>query len=314
MTEENLKGLHAKQVLAYARRNLSPYVYVSDVDEKSSEARLGIVIQDGIIDHETEDFHLRMVNLNDIGSLHWQRSQRGGMLFQGPNRTQFVKRTHDLYSSIIQRSQQVLLTSLYESLVTIPTVAMAMMPFKKILISIDRSEQRTVSINEVGERFSGERAHAYFNVLRELGYVEKVGNRKYSIGKAMSNLKADRLESTQFYRMILADVLQKHAKYLQEVLHLTMIVPFLRWSNSYYFPSYEAGRLVKMRNDELVSNCKRYYGIRTDQDAAANQIQLIVESKILTRDSNDYYQGNETTFSEYSSNAEKLGILEPIPA
>lgn len=202
-------------------------------------------------------------------------------------------------------------------LVTIPTVTVAMSPFKKIIISLEQSDHRTVSVRELGKSLSDkrrERTPRYFALLKELGYIEKVGDRKYAIGKAMSDLKAYKMESTELYRRILADVIQRRAKYLQEVLHLTMIVPFLRWSNSYYFPSYEAGRLVKMRNEELFANCRRYYGIKTDEDSAKNQIQSIVESKILTRDSNDYYQGIQSTFNEYSSNADRQGILEPIPA
>jgi hypothetical protein len=313
LSEETLRSFHEKQALLYARKYLSPYIYVSDIDERSKEARLGLVIQDGIVDHRTEDFRTRTVNLSDIGSLRWRRSQRGKILFQGPSRTQFVKRTRDLYSAIIQRSQQLLLSSLYTRLVTIPTVMVAMSPFKKILISLEESEHRMVSVREVGRRFSGERAHRYFAVLKDLQYIEKVDDRKYTVGKAMSNLKADRLESTELYRMILADVIQRRAKYLQEVLHLTMIVPFLRWSNSYYFPSYEAGRLVKMHNEELLANCRRYYGVRTEVDSAKNQIQSVIESQILTRDSSDYIEGNERTFNEYASNADRQDILEPIP-
>ncbi|MGP8068654.1 MAG: hypothetical protein ACLP5V_02055 [Candidatus Bathyarchaeia archaeon] len=315
MTEEMLKSVHEKQILSYARNHFSPYIYVSEIDEKSSEARLGLIIQDGIIDHETDEFRMRTVNLGNVGSLSWQRSPRGKIRFHGSTRTQLIKNTNNLYSTIINKSQQLLLTSLYEKLVTIDTVSVAMKPFKRILVSLEQSDRKTISLRDLGRRLSDkrrQRAPQYLNVLKELRYIERVDDGKYTIGEAMSNLKADSIESTRLYSMILADVIRQRSRYLQQVLHLTMIVPFLRWSNSYYFPSYEAGRLVKMHNKELFANCRRYYGVRTDEDSANSQLQSMVEKDLLTRDLNGNYRGIDSTFKEYSANADKDGILAPI--
>jgi hypothetical protein len=315
MTEEMLKSVHEKQILSYARNHFSPYIYVSEIDEKSSEARLGLIVQDGIVDHETDEFRIRTVNLSNVGSLRWQRSPRGKIRFHGSTRRQLIKNTNNLYSTIINRSQQLLLTSLYEKLVTIDTVSVAMKPFKRILVSLEQSDRKTVSMRDLGRRLSDkrrQRAPQYFNVLKELRYIERVGDGKYTIGEAMSNLKADSIESTRLYSMILADVIRQRSRYLQQVLHLTMIVPFLRWSNSYYFPSYEAGRLVKMHNKELIANCRRYYGVHTDEDSANSQLQSMVEKDLLTRDLNGNYRGIDSTFEEYSANADKDGILAPI--
>jgi hypothetical protein len=316
MAEEALKSIHERQVLEYVRNRLSPYMYVSQIDEKSSEARLGIIIQDGIADHQTDDFRIRTVNLSDIGSIRWYRSARGKPRFHSPTRTQLIKNTNNLYSSIINRSQTLLLSSLYEQLVAIDTVSVAMKPFKRILVSLEESKTETITIRELGRRLSDRRRQRipqYFDVLRDLGYIERVGDGKYIVGKEMGNLKADRIESTQLYRMILADVIRKRSKYLAQVLHLTMIVPFLRWGNSYYFPSYEAGHLVTMQDSELVRNCHRYYGVRTDESTARSQLQSMVEREMLTRDSSGYYRGIEKTFAEYRTSADRDGILEPIP-
>jgi hypothetical protein len=191
-----------------------------------------------------------------------------------------------------------------------------MMPFKKILISLEESEKKTVSVRELGKKLSDkrrQRAPRYFDLLKKLGYIERVGDGKYTIGEAMSQMKASSMESTELYSKILADVIQRSSMYLQQVLHLTMIVPFLRWSNSYYFPSYEAGRLVRMDGKELFDNCHRYYGIHTDEDSAKVQIQSMVEKHILTRDASGNYRGIDQTFEEYRSIAEESNLLEPVP-
>jgi hypothetical protein len=316
MAEDVLKSIREKQILEYARDRLSPYIYVSEIDERSSEARLGLMIQDGIVDHETDEFRIRTVKLSDIGSLRWSRSPRGKIQFRGSTRTQLVKNTNDLYSSIINRSQQLLLTSLYVKLVTIDTVSVAMKPFKKILVSLEESEHEIVAVHDFGQKLSDkkrQRIPQYFNLLRELGYIERVGDGKYTVGNAMSNLKADSIESSRLYAMILADVIRRRSKYLQQVLHLTMIVPFLRWSNSYYFPSYEADRLVKMHDKEIIANCRRYYGVRTDEETAKSQLQSMVERDIFTRDASGNYRGIDQTFEEYKSSADRDAILAPIP-
>jgi hypothetical protein len=303
----------SRQVLLFARRNVSPYAYLSSVDRESSSASIGIQIQEAIIDHGEIGSTLRTVDLDNVGSFKWGASRRGGFRFRGPSRTEIAKRTRELYLTIIERSQQVLLPSLYTRLVHVPEVNMAMSPLRKILIFLEKNG--SISPTDLGRRLSGEegdKGRRYFALLADLDFLKKEEN-KYVPGSGMSKLAADEVEPPELYERILSDVIEKRSKYLQDVLHLTMMVPFLRWSNAYYFPSYEAGHLVEMENGELVNNYRRFYRTKHEPMTEMNQIQRILDIKVLSM-KGDYFAGEPGIFESYSSNADKEAILEPIKA
>ncbi|MCX6659151.1 MAG: hypothetical protein NTX81_02040 [Candidatus Bathyarchaeota archaeon] len=311
MRIRNLATDPSRQALLYARRNISPYVYLSSVDRESSTANIGILIQEGIIDHGEEGSTLRTVNLNNVGCFKWERTQRRSYRFVGPTRREFARHVRELYFSIIDRSQQLLLPYLYKRLVYVPEVNMAMIPLRKILIFLEKNG--SVSPIDLGRRLAGgegDRARRYFTVLEDLGFVKREKD-KYVPGGEVAKLKAAEVQPPELYERILADVIEKRSKFLQEVLHLTMMVPFLRWSNAYYFPSYEAGHLVEMENEELVSNYRRFYQRKHEPMTEMNQIQRIVDIKVLSM-KDTCFTGMPEIFNNYVTDADNAAILEPV--
>ncbi len=311
MRIKDLAAEPSRQVLLYARRNISPYAYLSSVDRKLSTASIGIQIQEAIVDHGEIGSTLRTVNLDNIGYFKWGRTQRGSFRFHGPSRTEFARRARELYFSIIEKSHQVLLPSLYTRLVHVPEVNMAMSPLRKILIFLEKNG--SISPADLGRRLAGEegdKARRYFTLLADLDFVKKEED-KYVPGSEMSRLKADAVQPPELYERILADVIEKRSKYLHEVLHLTMMVPFLRWSNAYYFPAYEAGHLIEMENEELVSNYRRFYRMKHEPMTEMNQIQRILDIKVLSM-KGDYFAGEPEIFHDYSMKADNAAILEPM--
>ena len=119
-------------------------------------------------------------------------------------------------------------------------------------------------------------------------------------------------ESEELYAAILGEVLQKRLKYLREVLHWTMLGPYLQWSNAYYFPAYEAQRLIKTERQDLINVYQRLYraGYEIDQ---MFQLRKILNAGILFEKSRRYIEGDQTIFDEFSATANKEKILEPIP-
>lgn len=310
MRVKDLAADPSRQALFYARRNVSPYAYLSSVDRESSTASIGIQIHEAIIDHGEAGSTLRTVNLDNVGYFKWGRTQRSSFRFKGPSRTDFVRRTRELYFSIIEKSQQVLLPTLYTKLVHVPEVNMAMSPLRKILIFLEK--HGSISPADLGRRLAGEegdKGRRYFTLLSDLDFVKKEDG-KYVPGAEMSRLKANEIQPPELYEQILADVIEKRSKYLHEVLHLTMMVPFLRWSNAYYFPSYEAGHLVEMENQDLVNNYRRFYSMKHEPMTEMNQIQRILDIKVLSM-KGDYFAGEPEIFHNYVMNADRAAILEP---
>ncbi|MEE9601535.1 MAG: hypothetical protein V3W22_07560, partial [Thermoplasmata archaeon] len=106
------------------------------------------------------------------------------------------------------------------------------------------------------------------------------------------------------------DVIRQRSKYLQEVLHWTMMVPYLRWSNSYYLPAYQAGHLLRLERDELNRFYQRYYRYTHRKVRVISQLQRTVDSGALRREK-PFYLGDPSVLEEYFTQAEREGILSP---
>jgi len=309
MRAQNMSHVHGKQVLEYARRSLSPYVYLCGIDEEKSVANLGLQVQETIIDHGEKGSALKFIQLNDLASIQWDQKGRD-INFDGPSRREFVKSARSRYSTIINKSQKILLPSIYANLVRIPEVNLTMNPLRRILIYIH--SQGRITLGDLGKKYLvNDRGQRYLVLLEDLSFIKRE-NGYYVSGEKMNNLQADEILPPDLYEMILAEVIQKRSKYLQEVLHWTMMVPFLRWSNTYYLKAYQAGHIILQERDDFIFNYKRFYSMGNNLVTALSQIQKIVDVKVLSKERNRLYFGDQTILESYSAVANKERILEPI--
>ncbi|MDG7012273.1 MAG: hypothetical protein JRN17_04200 [Nitrososphaerota archaeon] len=301
--------LQSKQLLTYLRRRYSPYLYFSEYDPSSSRAVLGIEIQEFVLDHKDKnDSEIRFIELDDIASIKWSRNKKDFRITD-MNRNEFVRRVNDRYMTMTEHSQQALLPTLYTRLVRIPQVDMNMSPLRNILTAIE--EDGFVLPNALGKKYEMfEQVRNYFTLLRDLHYIKEERG-QFVAGPEMKNLQANEIEPPLLYETILGEVLRKQAGYLQDVLHWTMITPYLRWCNAYYYPAFMAGHLVKAEQNELVQNYKRFYGGGYQESVVeTGQIQRIVHVEILSKEGR-YYEGHQTIFEEFSGNAKQDAVLLP---
>src|SRR5579875_1866487 len=91
-------------LLRYARRNLSTYIYFSDWDGKSAE--MGLQIQEPIIDEEGGSA-MRSLLLKKVGQIGYGLKNK------------------------------IELPAIYQKVVHVPEVSLAMSPMRKILISLE---------------------------------------------------------------------------------------------------------------------------------------------------------------------------------
>lgn len=309
MSVQDFRRVRDRRLLSHLRRSFSPYVYLNNVDEKTGEATVGIEIQEVVLDHRRNpDSAIRFVPLDNVASIRFKQSNLGVETL-GLGRNEFVKRVRERYITIIEHSHRALLPSLYSKLVRIHEVSVAMTPLRRILLRID--EEGSMSPRDFGKRKSFKsQTQNYFHVLADLEFIKQEG-RKFVAGRAMKNLQTSEMKSEEVYEMILGEVLQRRKKYLTEVLHWTMLVPYLHWCNAYYFPAAMAGHLVKTGKDELVNNYTRFYEGWHPLNVNTVQLDRVVNVDILYRKGN-YYDGEQKILEEYITNAEKDSLLEPI--
>jgi hypothetical protein len=301
--------LQSKQLTSYLRKRYSPYLYLSEFDSGSSKATLGIEIQEIVLDHKDQgNSEIKFISLPDVASIRWSRGKSGFKISE-MNRNDFVKRVNDRYMTITEHSQIALLPTLYTRLVRIPQVDLNMTPLRNILVAV--TENGFVLPNALGKKYEMvEQVRNYFSLLRDLKFIKEERG-QFVAGPEMRNLQASEVEPPELYETILGEVLRKQANYLQDVLHWTMITPFLRWCNAYYYPAFVAGHLVKAEQTELVSNYNRFYGSygRTQEGVVeTGQIQRVVHVNILSKEGR-YYEGEQTIFEEFMTNAKNDSIL-----
>lgn len=301
-----------REILYRLRQHFSPYAYISHIDEEKSQADIGIQIQEVIPDYGGNDGVIKIIPLDHVATIGW-KYKANGLQLTNLTRTRFIKQVKETYESIVDGSQNALLPSLYSKLVHVPQVSLAMSPLRKILSLV--SEKETVSQADLGriprKGSEASKIPKYFALLADLEFI-KPENGHYVTGWKMKHVQSNEVEPAEVYEKILGEVIQRRSRYLSQVLHWTMMVPFLRWSNTYYFPAYEAGRLVKVERSDLIHNYKRFYGARVATVDANDQILQIVAVKILKKNGL-VFGGMQTIFDDYASNADRERILEPKP-
>jgi hypothetical protein len=300
-----------REILHCLRQHFSPYTYVYHIDHEKSRAEVGIQIQEVIPDYGEKGGVVRIVPLDNIATIGW-RYTNAGLQITNLTRSRFVKQVKETYESILDGSQHALLPSLYSKLVHVPQVSLAMSPLRKILSQVSKKE--TVSQNDLVRAAKDTKVSKipkYFALLTDLEFI-KPENGHYVRGWKMKNLQAGEIEQTEVYEKIFGEVIQRRSKYLSQVLHWTMMVPFLRWSNTFYFPAYEAGRLVRIERSDFINNYRRFYGRRVATIDANDQLLQIVAVNILKKNGL-VFGGVQTIFDEYVTNADKERILEPKP-
>lgn len=305
------RGLYdAKVVLHELRRDISPYLYQNSTQRSNGKNLLtvGLGIQEPILDHGDEGLVVRFLSLDNIAT--YEAQVKGGQLVvEGPSRRDVDRKAKDRYDAIVSKSHRTLLPILYGRLVRIPEVSIAMSPLRRILIFLEETGHISPEVIQKPHQ-SVSRVERYFSLLKELGYIAS-DNGGYVPGSGFSELKADAVEPPELYERILGDVIRQRSKYLQEVLHWTMMVPFLRWSNVYYLPAYAAGHLLRSERRELVRNYSRYYRARRTEAETIFQLQRTVDVGALRREK-PFYLGDPTLLESYFRSADEAGVLDPV--
>ena len=301
-------------LLTYLRQRFGPYVYISDYEQDTKTAYLGIEIHEIILDHSEDDKStINYVPIDNVASVAWSKF---GNKFKisGLTLPQFTKKVQERYSTITERSHKALLPSLYRRLVTISDVDVNMRPLKKILVGITRNGMYSPeSFHKPPEK--AEQVRNYFTLLADMNYIKREDGH-FVEGPGMKKLNASEIEPYELYEQILADVLKEHSQYLKEVLRWTMITPFLRWSHSYYRPALSANSLLQLDREELESYYNMFYGpwkVSADEDVT--QIDAVVQAKILGyMKGQPYIYGYQQILDEYAENARADPLLAPIIA
>jgi len=191
------------------------------------------------------------------------------------------------------KSETALIETAHDRFIKIPMVSIALSPIFQILEAVDSEE--TISAADIHHRKGSAKAQKYLDFLSQIDFLKRENGHfvKGDMFKRYSKSTGDEL-----YNIIAARVLEAGFEYLQGYFHLTMLTPYMRLSNSYYYPSGEFGNRLKMDAILLRDYEKRLYGRFRNINQLRAQVGQMRRAKIFAKD-RKYILGDSELFANY---------------
>ncbi len=241
------------------RRTLGMRAYLSGITTvgKQRLVQAGAVRVEVIDDDLTQDRSVTFTKIPDVVSLELER--HGGEYVLRVPQDSSEEILEQRYRGLLHRHESEVLRHSYRRLVQISEIDLAMRPIAEILIRANEyGEYIPGTSRSHGGRLRGARAARYAELLADLQFVERRGA-GYAPGPRLSaDIEAD-TPPQELYEEFLGRVLQASHDYLTDVLHLTMIKPFLRIENSYYWPAHLSNSKLRVQRRRLAGMYAEYY-------------------------------------------------------
>lgn len=228
-----------------------------------------------------------------------------------PDRNEMQKKLVEKHDLLVMKAENSLLDITYTNLVQIPNVQVAMNKIKTILLDLRYQHQLELKNYPESER---NRYCEYLEFLEDLEYVRKEteGDKEiYVEGNRLAVIKHELNMDykDELYMKILADVLRRGYEYMSKHLKLLQIVPYIRIINSYYFPSFEFEKLLKVNRAKMVEFFSEYiniiYGIKKRGYKLHPQIEDVVRCDVF-EERDDYITGKEKIYDDFLERMYKI--------
>lgn len=197
------------------------------------------------------------------------------------------------------RSETALTETAHRRFIEIPMVNLALSPIAQILEMVDRDG--SVRPEAVYHRKGPKKSQQYLDFLAQIDYLKRE-NGHYVPGDRLRGYSPE-LEEEK-YDALLAGVLESGFEYLQSYFHLTQLTPYIRISNSYYYPSGEYGDRLRMKEELLRLYEKRIYRKARSLPQLRGQVSHMRKAEIFGLESN-LVVGEETLFRDYCTTLRK---------
>ncbi len=260
MPESVIVGHLAPKELAPAlRRLLGIRAYLSGTGRMGGDevVHAGSIQVEFIDDDRTDERTIAFTKIPDLLTLVAERRE-DGFLLRKPTEDP-LGRLEQRYRGLIVRHEDEVLRHSYRGLVRIPEIELAMRPIANILIGVHEYGEYVPAAPRPGAKSTRQkRIGKYLRLLSDMEFIERRGMGFVAGKRLPSGFDAD-TPSKEIYEEFLGSVLQSSHQYLTDALHLTMIKPFLRIENSYYWPAHRAGRNIRILRDRFKRSFQQYY-------------------------------------------------------
>ncbi len=292
-TPEDVRSTVENQI----RRNVGPGCYINSSQKCDGK----FVFEIGNSFHEILDDsrleispRIRTRGINSVFTVD-VIDDKGRYAILLPDISIIVESMKKRVNTVAAKSEAVIVEKAYDRFLTIPTVRMALNPIIQILDAVDESE--SITLKDIYHRKGNKKIQQYMDFLIQMNFIS-FENGAYVRGSRFDEHMSS--ESDERLHKLLASVLENGMEYLQSYFHMTMLTPFVRLSNSYYYPSGSSGNLIWMYPDLLRNYEMRYYNYSRSVKQINAQARQMKMARIFERH-DGYITGEESLFSEYCS-------------
>lgn len=292
-------------VLSYIRWTLAPNMALTDTKPNGLEC--SYVARDEIWDRATDHVTIRPIQV-PLGLVVTQVRKGRSVELTGPNVTQFRRAVRLKMREIGAQSQKALLPDIFEKLSHVAQVRQTMGPLHTALTQI-RMTSELDPAKLVTRKREQQKWGTYLRFLEEADYIRKSGATFVS-GPAFDSVMKKRADASAI-PTALGQLLYSHYSYMTEVLGWHMMVPYLRWTNAYYWRAFEAGKLPSLDWDAWSSTYGSLYGKQT-HGSPLSQAQSLIEAGIIRERGPKVFVGIDEVFRPYQEKAEKNEFLHSV--
>ena len=306
--------LTSKELEPALRRLLGIRAYLSGTGKMGGDdiVHAGSVQIEFIDDDQTDERTIAFTKIPDLLTLVAERRE-GGYMLRGPNEDP-LDRLEQRYRGLIALHEDEVLRHSYRGLVRIPEIELDMRPIANILINVHEYGEYIPTASRSGAKHARQlRVAKYLQLLADMEFIERKGM-GFIAGRRLPSGFDEDTPSKEIYEEFLGSVLQSSHQYLTDALHLTMIKPFLRIENSYYWPAHRAGRNIRVLRERFKRSFRQYYehappGYESHLQSMLHRGTLISESGMVSGSEDVLGPLLEQDFDEWLGRQTRLPVV-----
>ncbi len=225
-----------------------------------------------------------------------------------PNLKEIDLRLQNLISQTYQKMEILLLKNTKDKIINIPNINNALTPFRTIVETIIREgifsaenyHHFTIYKNQ-------KRVLQYLSLLEELEIIKKDKESQNWTGGNLLTIIQKENESKKVIDTILFIILSNNYEYLHKYLKITAMMPYIRLSNAYYYPSVYNGEMLYLQLDDLIQSHKKIYPKmsipKSRKEALWTELNRLADPKvgILNIEDDKYVIGTEDIFKNLTT-------------
>lgn len=296
-----------RNIQSFLRWNVARNIVVRR--QQADEWSCLLETQDSVEDARTPEGVSKTVVINTGLTYRFVRKGEKSVL-EGPGLRELALKGRAAYRRLAKSAESALLPDLYEKLVRVSVVEVAMGPLQSILT--DLATEGQLDVVKAGRRYrSPANFAAYVEMLRDLDYAKREGSALVP-GASFDAARTIRSDEDSSIHWMMGDILQKRGGYMRSVLRWNMMVPYLRWTNAYYWRALEADRLPLMSFRGLQLSYSDIYGNPT-HGHPTTQVMRLAKAEVFKKVDSHQYVGYQDILDPYAQRAsERPDIAEAL--